>query len=89
MIVQVIVRSGAKWGRPLMGRIDKNRVIEGILKEIDGTDAILMLSMIKNVYQTAATAARSNPLICIVHVILYHREADKSTPENNLYCATG
>ena len=89
MIAQVIVRSGAKWGRPLMGRIDKNRVIEGILKEIDGTDAILMLSMIENVYQTAATAARSNPLICVAHIILYHRETNKSTPENNLYCVTG
>ena len=82
MIGQVIVRSGAKGGRPLMGRIQKNRVIEGIFKEHDGTDAILMLSMIEDIYQIAATAAHINLPVRMIYVPFYHGEADQNTPQN-------
>ena len=81
-IGQVIVRSGAKGGRPLIGRIQHDRVIEGIFKEHDGTDAILMLSMIEDIYQIAATAADIDLPIRKIYIPFYHGEADRNTPRD-------
>ena len=79
-IAQVIVRSAAKGGRPLIGRIHKGRVIDGIFREHDGKAAFLMLSMIEDIYQIAATAEEMSAPIHSIYIPFYHGEADRNTP---------
>lgn len=79
-IAQVIVRSGAKGGRPLIGRIHRDRVIEGIFREHDGTASILMLSMIEDIYQIAAAADEMGQPIHHIYIPFFHGEADRNTP---------
>lgn len=79
-IGQVIVRSGAKGGRPLVGRIHRDRVIEGIFREHDGTASILMLSMIEDIQQMAAAADEMGQPIHHMFIPFYHGEADRNTP---------
>jgi hypothetical protein len=81
-ISQVIVRSGAKGGRPLVGRVHRDRIIEGIFREHDGTAAILLLSMIEDIYQIAAAAIDMGKPIRKIFIPFFHGEADRNTPRD-------
>ncbi len=81
-IGQVIVRSGAKGGRPLVGRKHGERIIDGIFRQHDGTAAMLLLSMIEDIYQIAAAADEMGQPIRQIYIPFYHGEADRNTPRD-------
>lgn len=86
---QIIVRSGAKGGRPLAGFKKDGRDIYGIFLGSDGDLSPLLLEMCEDIRQIAKAAKAGGAPITQVVIPFFHGEADRSASRHAYTDALG
>ena len=79
---QIIVRSGAKGGRPLCGFVKDARDIYGIYLGSDGELSPLILDMFEDIHQICTAAKKNGAPVTHVVIPFFHGEADRATPRD-------
>lgn len=80
---QVIIRSGAKGGRPLCGFKRQDQEIFGIYLDSEGDLSPLLLDMFEDISQMVAAAKDNGAPIAQVVIPFFHGEADRAAPRDS------
>lgn len=79
---QIVIRSAARGGRRLLGIMQGDRAVEGLLRDHDGSASALYHNAVATIRETVATARATGAPVRAVYILWLHGESDRALPRD-------